>query len=339
MIDRWKHRPDGSNWGDFGPDDQIGKMNLLTPEIRLAAVREVAHGRAFSLSLPLDYPGGDKVSMGRKPPRLSSVRLGDGSEKYNFDLARFDSAFTDVINDDVIVLHTQYSTQWDSLGHVGSLFDADGDGEAEKVFYNGFRAGEHLSPSSGDEGPYAHALGVDRLAQSGVQGRGVLVDLHAVHGRDRARVGYRELMEIMDKQGVEVREGDFLCLYTGFADLVLEQRREPDPKLLHHSCAGLAGEDRELLNWISQSGIVAICSDNTAVESVQTKPRGECSHAMLPLHEHCLFKQGIHLAELWYFSELAQWLNENGRRSFLLTAPPLRMPGSVGSPVTPIATV
>ena len=59
----------------------------------------------------------------------------------------------------------------------------------------------------------------------------------------------------------------------------------------------------------------------------------------LPLHEHCLVKLGIHLGELWYLTELAAWLRENRRSRFLLTAPPLRMPGAAGSPVTPIATV
>ncbi len=64
---------------------------------------------------------------------------------------------------------------------------------------------------------------------------------------------------------------------------------------------------------------------------------GAC--AALPLHEHCLFKLGVHLGELWYLSELAAWLREHGRTRFLLTAPPLRLPGAVGSPTTPVATV
>jgi hypothetical protein len=45
------------------------------------------------------------------------------------------------------------------------------------------------------------------------------------------------------------------------------------------------------------------------------------------------------LGELWYFTELAAWLRTNGRTRFLLTAPPLRLPGAVGSPATPVATV
>ena len=60
---------------------------------------------------------------------------------------------------------------------------------------------------------------------------------------------------------------------------------------------------------------------------------------MLPLHEHCLFKIGVPLGELWYLSDLAAWLRENGRSRLLLTVPLLRMPGAVGSPATPVATV
>ena len=55
---------------------------------------------------------------------------------------------TDVVCDDVVLLTLQYSTQWDSFAHIGSRFDADGDGKAEIVFYNGFRAGEHIVPAA-----------------------------------------------------------------------------------------------------------------------------------------------------------------------------------------------
>jgi kynurenine formamidase len=59
----------------------------------------------------------------------------------------------------------------------------------------------------------------------------------------------------------------------------------------------------------------------------------------MPLHEHCLFKHGVHLGEIWYLTELAQWLRQHHRNRFLLTAPPLRLPGAVGSPAAAVATV
>ncbi len=94
----------------------------------------------------------------------------------------------------------------------------------------------------------------------------------------------------------------------------------------------------DLLRFIDESGIAAICADNPMVEKIEGVER--CSDAaLLPLHEHCLVKLGIHLGELWWFGALAAWLRAHGRSAFLLTAPPLRLPGAVGSPVTPVATV
>ena len=75
-----------------------------------------------------------------------------------------------------------------------------------------------------------------------------------------------------------------------------------------------------------------------SAQAYPARPGGACC-AILPLHEHCLFKLGLPLGELWHLSPLASWLRANGRHRFLLTAPPLRLPGAVGSPATPIATV
>ena len=64
---RWKNRPEGSNWGDFGPDDQRGCLNYITPENVLMGIGEVRQGLSFCLSLPLDYPGGNGVNVRRLP--------------------------------------------------------------------------------------------------------------------------------------------------------------------------------------------------------------------------------------------------------------------------------
>ncbi len=334
---RWNIRPDGSNWGDFGDDDQTGRMALVTPERRLAALREATVGIAFTLSLPLDYPGGAGLTPTRRPPELRAGLRADGSANYNFCLSCLNPGHNDLVSDDMVTLYTQYSTQWDALCHYGQEFDVDGDGWLSKVYYNGFRAGTDVpDPALGD--PDARKLGIEKLAMAGVQGRGVLVDLHRVHGDRRVAVGYDELMGIMAAQGAEVGPGDFLCLYTGFADLILRMAKTPDPAVLRNACPGLDGHDERLLRWITDSGVAAICADNYAVELIEDRPR-QGRYPLLPLHEHCLFKQGIHLGELWHLADLAAWLATHGRTRFLLTAPPLRLTGAAGSPVTPIATV
>ena len=85
MSNRWKHRPDGSNWGDFGADDQLGRVNLLTAERVRRAAEEVREGLNFCLSLPLDYPGGAVLNPRRHPPQLSPTYL-DANAYMNFPL-------------------------------------------------------------------------------------------------------------------------------------------------------------------------------------------------------------------------------------------------------------
>jgi kynurenine formamidase len=329
---RWKQRPEGSNWGDFGPDDQAGRMNLVTPERRLAGVREVREGIAFTLSLPLDYPG-PMIEM-RKPPRLF-VETIDGHPAYN----QASDHCSDVMCDDGVVLYTQFSTQWDSLAHMGQKFDADGDGVAEKVYYNGYRADEHLLGPDHPEGPYAKALGIENMAVSGVQGRGVMLNFKAMFGPEYRWLSYDDVMRTIDTQQVDVQKGDFLLMHTGYDEAILSMNKQPDREKLALLGAGLSGKDEKLLHWIDDSGIVAICSDNLAVEAYDWDNPPGAGHPILPIHELCLFKLGIHLGELWQLFELAEWLRAHDRSAFLLTAPPLRLPGSVGSPATPIATV
>lgn len=341
MEKRWVRRPEGSNWGDFGEDDQIGRLNWVTAERRLIAFEEVKCGLVFPLSLPLDFPGGELQPDFRHPPKLSSTV---GMHNLNVSEAYGAPGHPDIANDDVVLLCTQYSTQWDSLCHVGSHFDANGDGVAEPVYYNGYGGADYIHTQDDAGHSRAAALSIDNMALSGVQGRGVLINLLSVYGSAKHIVGYEDLMRIIEAQKVTVEKGDFLCLYSGFADLVLDMNRQPNVARLRNSFADLNGYDERLLQWITDSGIVAICADNQAVECHPDtyakfslcKDKGK---PFFPLHHHCLFKLGIHLGEFWYFKNLAKWLQQHERSRFLLTAPPLNLQGAVGSPVTPIATV
>jgi kynurenine formamidase len=337
---RWRKRPDGSNWGDWGADDSLGRLNLLTPQKVREGVAEVKEGISFCLSLPLDYPGGNVLNPRRHPPQIHPT-VRNGRPNLNYVMAQDKPLSTDVMSDDAVVLHTQYSTQWDGLAHVGGLFDADGAGHATPMYYNGFRAGTDVFAGGyvvDDGGRRVSALGIERMAQTGVQGRGVMIDLRHHLGDSRTNVGYEDLTRIMEADHVMVEPGDMVCLHTGFADVVLRMAGQPDPHTLEHSCAVLDGRDERLLRWIDESGLAAIACDNYAVESHPASHRdGNCSD--VPLHEWCIFKLGIHLGELWWLTPLAGWLRAHARNRFLLTAPPLALPGAIGSPVTPVATV
>ena len=249
--------------------------------------------------------------------------------------------------DDVVTLALQYSTQWDSLAHVGAEFDADGDGVEEAVYYNGYRAGTDLvGPSDDARGDgsghrsFAHHLGLEHMAFHGVQGRGVLVDLAHHLGHDWQAV---DLADAAGDHGRRRRRGGARRHAPAAHRLRHQDPRDgprPGPAgSSSRSCTYLDAHDESLLEWIADSQISALVADNYAVEGLLGKDKDPSRHSFLPIHHLCLFKLGVPLGELWYLHELAAWLREHDRSRFLLTAPPLRLPGIVGSPLTPVATV
>ncbi|MGH8800922.1 MAG: cyclase family protein, partial [Casimicrobiaceae bacterium] len=201
---RWLHRPEGSNWGEFGDDDQLGSLNYITPDTIRRAATEVIAGLSFCLSLPLDYPGGSVLAPHRFPPRLEATkRHGYPFFNYRFCLHE-DANFRDVGCDDAVTLCTQYSTQWDSFAHIGHEFDADGDGVAEPCYYNGFVAGCDIRAPDERGDSTSMPLGIDVFAARPIQGRGVLIDIAHHFGREFRDIGYADLHQILERDRIDI---------------------------------------------------------------------------------------------------------------------------------------
>jgi hypothetical protein len=306
----------------------------LQPNQRLAALEEIREGLSFSLSLPLTVPRAPVLNPRRKGPVIRPAQK-NGVPVYNYPLSRDVPGATDVVSDDSITLSPQYSTQWDALGHIGSMYDALGTGRPVPIGYNGFRVSDPGPDPDDFRG--TRELSIAPMATNGIQGRGVLVDLRRHFGDEFRLMSHRDLMDAMHRDGVVLRQGDILCLHTGLADLALTLPDDQQERL-KHSCCVLDGNDPELLAWVAESKIAAIAADNHAVERRNHELDRE-SGPLLPLHEQCLFKLGLPLGELWYLTPLAGWLHERGRHAFFLTAAPVYVPGLVGAPVNPVATV
>ena len=103
-------KPDGppyNAWGRFGTNDQIGTLNLLTPNVVAAAARvEIRTGVRVSLDWPLSKP--TFPSYGRDGLKHHIRRRGPEGR---------------VVNDDVLEFNTQGSSQWDGLRHYGQSTD------------------------------------------------------------------------------------------------------------------------------------------------------------------------------------------------------------------------
>ena len=95
--------PRGNAWGLFGASDELGMLNHLTPETTLAASKEIQHGIRISTDWSLDQP--------RTPC---------------FNRQVFEQRITHkkprTVNDDVLILNTQSSSQWDGFRHFGQSF-------------------------------------------------------------------------------------------------------------------------------------------------------------------------------------------------------------------------
>lgn len=131
--------PPWSAWGLYGPDDQLGTLNLLTPDIIVEAAKEIRTGARIGLNLPIDYLG--KPSHGRqglshriiwKSPR--SVHDDEISFNTQVGCCQWRGEFRYLL----IPFAEQISTQWDGLRHIGYY--------RERLWYNGIKQPEISGP-------------------------------------------------------------------------------------------------------------------------------------------------------------------------------------------------
>ncbi|WP_254545794.1 cyclase family protein [Halomarina pelagica] len=303
-----------SNWGRWGDDDEVGALNYLTEEEVLRGVRAVEHGKTFTLGLPIGRPGGDPVWPGRS-----------GADHYmELDKGHFEAGKVDVPGaagleyaDDVVYMFLQGTTQFDALGHVWY----------DDRLYNGFDAG---TTKGGME-----YCSIEPMAEHGVVGRGVLLDVARHRGRDRLDRGERitldELLDCADEQGVEIEKRDVPIIRTGWIELFYEEGADAfygdefaEPGITY---------SRDLVEWFHGMEIPAFGTDTVANEQTVSDE----TETILPLHGALLRDQGVAFNEINRLDELAADCDDDGKYDFLYVGAPLKIVGGTGSPVNPIA--
>jgi kynurenine formamidase len=298
--------PPGSAWGLWGPDDELGTLNRLTPERTVAAARLIQTGMLFPLDAPVDVL--DPCAWRPVPIRY---HLGAGSPGGRDDyLDRF---------------YLQGSSQWDGLRHTQ---------HPRYGFYNGV-------PAAAVDDPASKRLGIQAWAERGIAGRGVLLDV-ARYLTERGvpydvELEYPYPPELLDAvaeaQGVRFEPGDLLLVRTGW--LGAYQQWPPARRAALHwqtaASPGLEPSER-MAAWLWDHGLAAVAADNLALEAMPLRFDPERF-----LHYRLQALLGMPIGELWSLDALAAACAADGRYTFFLVSKPLNVPGGVGSPPNAMA--
>jgi kynurenine formamidase len=293
-----------SNWGRWGPDDQLGTLNLVTPDVSRAAVSLVREGTRVSCARPITYDAAPDVPRPPQHYMLASgeaFRPGEGPDR---QIAR------DYFG---LVFHGHLVTHVDSLAH----FFWDGH------MYNG--ASSRLVTTS--DGATSHAIDV---AKDGVIARGVLVDaamLRDVEVIERGDgVGLDDVERAEAQCGFTIREGDVLLLRTG------QLGRRERVGAVDPMQAGSAGPLPELLPLIHERGVAMLGSD-TGNDVIPTGYERFSN----PIHQVGIVAMGLAILDNAWLDDLAAACLERKRWEFMLCVLPLRLTNATGSPVNPVA--
>ena len=292
-------------WGRWGPDDEIGTINLIDADARRRGAASVRSGKAFTLAMPLDEDGPQLGFMpGRTNPVHTMVQINEA--------ARPDGANTGFcFSDDAIQMGVQACTHWDALSHAAY------DGK----LWNGFPA-DSITEAG------ATKCGIDKVKS--IVTRGVLLDLCAAKGVEQMPNGHAltadDLDEACEHAKVTVEPGDVILLRTGHM-----QRFLTGDKMNYaiHSC----GPSMQSAEWFKDHDVAAVTIDNIIFEVFPC----EREDTWLPVHFLHLVEMGMMQGQNWNLEELAADCADDGQYTFFLSATPEPITNGTGSMVNPTA--
>ncbi|MDX1744640.1 MAG: cyclase family protein [Halobacteriales archaeon] len=312
-----------SNWGRWGPDDELGALNLLDQAQVLRGIGAVEDGDVIPLGLPIARDGGDPVWPTRSGTGHYMTRAEGQYAAGKLDRTPYGGWQA---SDDVIHMFTHGSTHLDALGHVWY----------DDALYNGFDA---ATTNGGLD-----RCGIENQAAHGIVGRGVLLDVARHRGVDALPAGERitvdELETCADAQDVTIESGDILLLRLG----VLERFYEDGPDAFYDAYGGTHGGEPILddpgltytpavARWFQDNEIPLFATDTVTAEQTVSEATG----SRLPLHPALIRDQGVTISEMNDLATLGARCAETGRYTFCYMASPLRIEGGTGSPVNPLA--
>ena len=283
----------------WGPDDEIGTLNMMTDASRLEVFKQVTAGKVYDLGVDLFVgmplcctPFGDpsfQIWMTHTPARDSANELLSYSG-------------------DAVSMYTHSGTHLDTLNHFGLH-------------------GEIWNKVHADD-----ALGVRGWTKSGadkyppIVARGVLIDVagskNVAHLPTSYAITVADLQAALKKQGTTLRPGDVVLTRTGLMTLW--------PDVAKYRLADQAGLSLEAAHWlVDKQEAMMLGADNFGVESFPSKD----PENFVPVHTFLFAERGVSILEAMWLEDLAK----DKVYEFLFIASPLKMRGATASPIRPIA--
>ncbi len=294
------------NWGRWGPDDDLGTLNYLTPDRVRAAAALVRSGRHVTMAIPINKVAGpDNPS-----PAIHYVVQG-----HDHDIGSSGLTFaTDFLG---MAFHGDCHTHMDALCHIAYRGRT----------YNGRPASEVLDSKG--------AMALDVTAyKDGLVGRGVLLDIPRFRRvpwlEPGEAVTRAELEAVEQAEGVRLGEGDILVFRTGHHRRRLELGAWSND--YPPTGQGKAGLHVDTIPWMHERRIAAFLPDGDG-ETVPSNVEG----MLYPIHPLQVAAMGMFASDSLQLEEVARACEEEGRFEFMVVGLPLRLPGGTGSPWNPIA--
>ncbi len=292
-----------NNWGRWGPDDEIGTLNLIDDDVVRRAAARVVSGRRFPLAIPLHERG---PQIGNVPGRVNPLRTMTAVNEPAF---RDPSLYC--WSEDVVFMSLQAATHWDALAHVS---------------YDGRIYNDHGASATSAAG--ASRCGIDKVRS--LVSRGVLLDVARARNVDRLDGGEvvtaEDLDEAAEQANITVEPGDVVLIRTGWIQHFLAGDRRT-------YALRAPGPGMETVRWFRDKDIAAVATDTLAFE-VFPWERDECA---LPVHLLDLVEIGLTQGQNFNLEALAEDCAQDGTYTFFLEASPEPFVRGLGSPVNPVA--
>ncbi|MGH9227156.1 MAG: cyclase family protein [Acidimicrobiales bacterium] len=290
-----------NNWGRWGADDELGTLNLVTPEVVRGAAGLVRRGKVFSLALPL---GPDGPQIGAIPGRLNPLRTMLVVNQPVFDPEGFRTS------DDIVVMGLQAATHWDALAHASY----------RGRIYNGHPI-ENLSEAG------AARCGIGNIAR--LVSRGILLDVARAKGLERLDVPYAITGEDLDAAcelgRLTAGPGDVVLVRTGMMQLL----KAGDKQGYH----GGTGPSFWSVEWFRDHDVAAVATDNITFEYLDMDKHPDL---LLVVHLLHLVEMGLTQGQNFDLEALADDCADDGVYEFLFEGSPEPFVNGLGAPVNPI---